>query len=107
MLGVDQTDSEQGQVLDWNGHLGRGAGVCKCSKLSSLKKRKVILVWKHALYPFILTGQTCRYVIYLSQLVSGITFFRYAQSQRIGKPNNFKMLGARKPQGLNKITKCR
>jgi hypothetical protein len=35
--------------------------------------------------------------------VSGITFNRYAQSQKIGKPNNLikNVLGARKPKCLN------
>jgi hypothetical protein len=32
----------------------------------------------------------------ISNLVPGITFTRYTQSQLIGKPNNLKVLGARK-----------
>ena len=32
-------------------------------------------------------------------ITSGITFIRYAQSQEVGKPNNLKSLGARKPKG--------
>jgi hypothetical protein len=36
--------------------------------------------------------------------MSGITFIRYAQNRKIGKPNNL-VLGAIKPKGLNRITK--
>jgi hypothetical protein len=41
-------------------------------------------------------------ILYFS--VSGITFIRYAQSQAIGRSNNLKVLGARKPKGLYRIT---
>jgi hypothetical protein len=41
----------------------------------------------------------------VSQHVSGITFIKYAQSRKIGKPNNLKVLGALKPKGLNRIAK--
>jgi hypothetical protein len=34
-----------------------------------------------------------------------ITYIRYAQNQKIGKPNNFKVLGVIKPKGLNRIAK--
>jgi hypothetical protein len=36
-----------------------------------------------------------------------ITFIRYAQNQKIGKPNNLKVLegGASKPMGLIRIAK--
>jgi hypothetical protein len=34
--------------------------------------------------------------------LSGITFFRYNQNQKIGKPNNLKVLGAIKPKGLKR-----
>jgi hypothetical protein len=37
--------------------------------------------------------------------VSGITFVRYVQSQRIGNPNNLNVVGARKSHGLNRIVK--
>jgi len=36
--------------------------------------------------------------------VSGITFIRYAQNPKSGKPSNIKYLGAIKPKGLNKVT---
>jgi hypothetical protein len=38
-------------------------------------------------------------------MTHGITFIRYAQSQKVGKSNNFTSLGARKPKGLNRIAK--
>ena len=38
-----------------------------------------------------------------SNLVSGITFIGYAQSRKIGKPNNRKSLGTRKSKALNII----
>jgi hypothetical protein len=31
--------------------------------------------------------------------VSGITFIRYAQNHKIGKPNNFKVFGSNKTKG--------
>ena len=37
--------------------------------------------------------------------VSGITFIRYAQNRKVGKPNNLKVLRASKPKGLNRIAK--
>ena len=40
-----------------------------------------------------------RYHIKCVRRVSGIAFIRYAQSQKIGKPNNFKI----KPKGLQRI----
>jgi hypothetical protein len=37
--------------------------------------------------------------------VSGITFIRYAQNRKVGKPNNLKVLRASKPKSLNRIAK--
>ena len=34
-----------------------------------------------------------------------ITFIRYTQDQKIGKPNNLKVFGANKPTGLNRMAK--
>jgi hypothetical protein len=31
--------------------------------------------------------------------VSGVTFIRYAQDHKIGKPNNFKVFGSNKTKG--------
>ena len=46
-----------------------------------------------------------RYQIKCTRYVSGITFIEYAQSQTNGKPNSLKVLGSRKPEGLNMISK--
>jgi hypothetical protein len=43
--------------------------------------------------------KTYRYHIKCVRRVSGIAFIRYAQSQKIGKPNNYKI----KPKGLQRI----
>jgi hypothetical protein len=43
--------------------------------------------------------------MYCEQRVSGITFIRYTQNLKIGKPNNLKVLGAIQSKGLNRITK--
>jgi hypothetical protein len=39
----------------------------------------------------------------ISNLVPGITFIRYAQNRKIGKPNNLKFLGTIKPKGQNRL----
>jgi hypothetical protein len=46
-----------------------------------------------------------RYVsgITFIRYVSRITFIRYAQNRKIGKPNNFKVLGTIKPKALHRI----
>ena len=41
----------------------------------------------------------------ISNCVSWITFIMYAQGHTIGKPNNIKVLGARKPKDLSRIAK--
>ena len=41
----------------------------------------------------------CRYLIYCTQHVSRITFIRYAQGQKMGKPNNLKVFGSKKNKG--------
>ena len=41
------------------------------------------------------------YQIECAQCVSGITFFRYTQNRKVGKPNNFKSLRVSKPKVLN------
>jgi hypothetical protein len=41
--------------------------------------------------------------MYCEQRVSGITFIRYTQNLKIGKPNEFKCFGAIKPKGLDRI----
>ena len=40
-----------------------------------------------------------RYLIQCTRRVSGITFFRYAQSRKIGKPTNLKLLGCKQTKG--------
>ena len=42
-----------------------------------------------------------RYQIVYAPRVSRITFIRYAQSQSIWKPNNFKIFGSKKTKGPN------
>ena len=37
--------------------------------------------------------------------IYGITLNRYAQTDMIGKPNNVKMFGSKKPMGLNRVAK--
>jgi len=37
--------------------------------------------------------------------VYGITLNRYAQTDMIGKPNNVKVFGSKKPMGLNRVAK--
>ena len=40
-----------------------------------------------------------------TRCVCGITFIRFVLKQKIGKPNNIKMLSARNPKGHNRIVK--
>ena len=40
-----------------------------------------------------------------TRYVCGITFIGFALKQKIGKPNNIKMLSARNPKGLNRKSK--
>jgi hypothetical protein len=37
--------------------------------------------------------------------INRVSFIRYAQNRKIGKPNNLKLLGAIKPKCLNRLPK--
>jgi hypothetical protein len=67
------------------------------SPVFDLSLHVVVLLWAYWIHLILV----CILILNL-----WITFFRYAQNQNIWKPNNFKtILGARKPKGLNRITK--